>query len=264
MAPPLFRIRSLQNTLVASWRLSPNFIPIAATFLVSAVLLFTGVLYVPFGVFVFVTSGWIVSLCLHEAAHALAAWYGGDRSVLDKGYLSLNPMAYAHPEMSFIMPVLFLVLGGIGLPGGAVYIDHAALRSRHWQALVSLAGPLANLACLLALAIPFLFGLHLETGNGMFWSAVAFLAALQASAVVLNLLPIPGFDGFGILGPYLPDAIQVRLWKVAGFMGAILLLLFMFPAFNREIWGFVRTITGTLGISADYVGFGSHAFRFWR
>ena len=250
--------------LAARWRLSPNFVPLAAAFIVSGVLLFTGALYAPIGVFIFVTSGWIVSLCLHEAAHAFAAWHGGDRSVLGKGYLSLDPLAYAHPEISFLMPLLFLLLGGIGLPGGAVYINHHVLKNRHWDAFVSLAGPLANLAFLLVLALPFLAGLHLEIGNAIFWSAIAFLAALQASSVVLNLLPLPGLDGFGIIRPYLPYGLQAKAQLLARGMTALLFVLFMSRDFGRVFWGFVGTITNGLNIGADYVGYGYFMFRFWK
>src|SRR6266568_9046555 len=56
---------------------------------------------------VFVTSGWIISLCIHEFGHALVAYLGGDRSVKASGYLSLNPLRYANVLMSVIFPVVF-------------------------------------------------------------------------------------------------------------------------------------------------------------
>ena len=42
--------------------------------------------------FLVVIVGWIFSLCLHEFSHALVAYYGGDTSVRDKGYLTFNPL----------------------------------------------------------------------------------------------------------------------------------------------------------------------------
>jgi hypothetical protein len=42
------------------------------------------------GVFVFVTAGWLVSLCLHEFANAYVAYHSGDRSVEEQGYLTLK------------------------------------------------------------------------------------------------------------------------------------------------------------------------------
>jgi len=250
--------------LASRWRLSPNFIPLAAVFLVSGALLFTGALYAKIGVFVFVTSGWIVSLCLHEAAHAFAAWHGGDRSVLGRGYLSLDPLVYAHRDLSFIMPILFLILGGIGLPGGAVYIDGSALRSRGWDSFVSLAGPLANLACFLVLALPFMFGLQDWAGAQLFWYGLAFLVALQISAVLLNLLPIPGLDGFGILRPYLPHDLQRQARAAAPVLGFLLLFLFMLPEFSRPFWSVVDGIANAAGVSPMEIAYGWHLFHFWR
>ena len=94
--------------------------------------------------FVVVLIGWIFSLCLHEFSHALVAYLGGDTTVKDKGYLTFNPLKYTHPVYSLLLPLLFLVLGGIGLPGGAVYIETWRLRSRTWMSAVSLAGPTAK------------------------------------------------------------------------------------------------------------------------
>jgi len=110
------------------------------------------------GVFVtiFVLAGWISSVCIHEFAHALVAYLGGDRSVRSSGYLDLNPLRYTNIFLSLVMPVLFLVLGGIGLPGGAVYIDRRALRSRAWDSAVSVAGPVGTLASGLVVVSPFL------------------------------------------------------------------------------------------------------------
>ena len=91
--------------------------------------------------FILVVVGWIFSLCLHEWAHARMAYEGGDTSVVEKGYLSFNPLKYMDPIFSIVLPLAFLVMGGIGLPGGAVYIDQSRLKSKQWSTWVSLAGP---------------------------------------------------------------------------------------------------------------------------
>jgi len=79
--------------------------------------------------FVIIFFGWIFSLCLHEFSHALVAYYGGDTTVKDKGYLTFNPLKYTHPFLSLILPLIILLMGGIGLPGGAVY--QSLLVERH-------------------------------------------------------------------------------------------------------------------------------------
>src|SRR5512143_3113152 len=163
--------------------------------------------------FLIVLVGWIFSLCLHEFSHALLAYYGGDTTVREKGYLTFNPLKYTHPVYSLVLPLLFLVMGGIGLPGGAVYIETWRLRSRRWVSAVSLAGPTANFLLAILLGVVLRFA---PPGAGGIWPGLAFLAFLQISAVVLNLIPLPPFDGFGAIEPYLPVSIRSGMAQVRG------------------------------------------------
>ncbi len=79
----------------------------------------------PIGVWVFavVLGGWVITLCLHEFAHAAVAYAGGDISVRARGYLTLNPLRYTDLAYSVIIPILLLAVGGIPLPGGAVLVE---------------------------------------------------------------------------------------------------------------------------------------------
>ncbi len=103
--------------------------------------------------FAVVLIGWVLSLSLHEFSHSLVAYLGGDYTVREKGYLTFNPLKYTHPVYSLLLPLLFLVMGGIGLPGGAVYIETWRLRSKNWRTAVSLAGPLSNLLLAIILGL---------------------------------------------------------------------------------------------------------------
>lgn len=87
-------------------------------------------------VFVFVIAGWVVSLCLHEFGHAFTAWRFGDRNVEVRGYLDLDPRRYTHPLLSLVVPVVITALGGIGLPGAAVYVQTSFMtaKQRTWSA----------------------------------------------------------------------------------------------------------------------------------
>jgi Zn-dependent protease len=225
------------TSLKGALGISPIFAGIVAVAAISGVGLWFDVLpTVPWVLtIVFVVAGWITSLCIHEFGHALVAYLGGDRSVKASGYLNLNPVRYTNLLMSIIFPVVFLVLGGIALPGGAVYIDHAAIRSRAWDSLVSLAGPLGTLVCAVLFAAPFLIPGHdswVTSTNVGFWAALAFLCFMEAVSLLLNLLPIPGFDGFGILRPWLPyslQALSVRYSQLA-MIGLFIVLWNVAPA----------------------------------
>src|SRR4051794_37007239 len=134
-------------------------------------------------VFAFVMVGWILSVMVHEFSHAATAWLGGDRTVTEKGYLSFDPRRYGDLGVSLVIPLLALAMGGIGFPGGAVYIRNDLIRSRLWRSATALAGPAATLVVLLVLT----FGLAFWAGWGVsgdgpiaLFEALSVLAFLQA------------------------------------------------------------------------------------
>jgi Zn-dependent protease len=202
----------------------------------------------------FVMFGWIFSLCLHEYAHARVAYAGGDTSVEEKGYLSLNPLRYAHPFLSFVMPVLLVLIGGLPLPGGAVYINEMKLKSRWWSSAVSAAGPAANAIIAIVIAIAMRFAPSAPTE---FWVSLALLGQLQVAAVLWNLLPVPPFDGFGILAPLFTREDHMRMKASGQFMMLILFMVFwQVPGFARIYWAAVSSIGESIGISSDAASLG--------
>ena len=179
------------------------------------------------GVFIFVIAGWVVSLCLHEFGHASTAWRFGDRDVAVRGYLTLDPRRYSHPALSLLLPMVFIALGGIGLPGAAVYVRTSFMTPRH-RTLVSLAGPAANLV--LAVLLLALTRLFFDPNHPVLWAGVAFLGFLQITAVLLNLLPIPGLDGYNALEPHLSPETQRAVEPFKPYGVFILLFLLLGPA----------------------------------
>jgi Zn-dependent protease len=247
-------------------QVSPVFLGLVGVTIGSGALLWFGTFNSYVGVLstLFVVAGWITSVCIHEFGHAVIAYLGGDRSVRASGYLDLNPLRYTNVLLSLVMPVLFLVLGGIGLPGGAVYIDRAALRSRTWDSAVSVAGPVGTLACFVLLASPFLLtgnGASLTPSNAGFFGALAFLAFIEAIALVLNLLPIPGLDGFGIIRPWLPYSLQglANQYGQLGILAVFAVLWFVAPV-SQAFFQSVLQITDFAGIPRILIGFGQSDF----
>ena len=241
---------------------SPVFLGIVGIGAVSGALLWTNLvpgLAVPVTL-TFVVAGWITSLCIHEFGHAIVAYIGGDNSVAGAGYLSLNPLRYTNATLSIVLPVVFLLLGGIALPGGAVYINHSALRSKTWSSAVSLAGPGGTFVCWLAIAGAFgaLFRAGLvSSGNIQFFAALAVLGFYMSFALVLNLLPIPGLDGFGVIRPWLSRQLQYSLMRYGtiAILGVYVVLWFVAPvrdAFFRLIF----QVTTLAGIPVELVFLG--------
>jgi hypothetical protein len=97
--------------------------------------------------------GWILSVVLHEFAHGVVAYWGGDYTIAERGGLSLNPLQYIDPVNSIILPAIFLLWGGVPLPGGVTYVRTDLLRNRRWESGVALAGPTMNILLFAAGAI---------------------------------------------------------------------------------------------------------------
>lgn len=209
-----------------------------------------------------VLLGWLLSLALHEFSHAFVAYRGGDYTVKDKGYLDFDLFKYTHPIYSFLLPMLFLVMGGIGLPGGAVYIETWRLRSRWWETAVSLAGPTSNLVIAIGLSLI----LQIEAvANSLVGPGLAFLALLQVTAALFNMLPIPPFDGFGALRPHLNEPLRMQIDNFGRYSIWIVILLFWYvPIVSNTFWSVVFIIANLLGIPLGLSGLGYDQFMFWR
>ncbi|HEY9717289.1 MAG TPA: site-2 protease family protein [Trichormus sp.] len=213
------------------------------------------------GTAIIVGGGWMISLCLHEFAHALVAYAGGDTSVKDKGYLTLNPLKYTDIGLTLIIPLIILMIGGIALPGAAVYINHSKLRNRFWNSFVSLAGPLANVFVLIVIAMPFLLGMSGDS-DSYIWPSLALLALFQAVAIILNLLPIPPMDGYGIIEPWLPTSVRIAANKFARVgIWVLFAALWYVKPLNMMLWGSAYWVMAYLEIPPDLIERGQLLFQ---
>ncbi|MFF4013872.1 site-2 protease family protein [Streptomyces sp. NPDC001843] len=245
-------------------RISPVFLGILAVTAVTGWATWTGFAEQPgVAVFLFVTGAWIVSLCLHEYAHARTALHSGDISVGAKGYLTLNPLRYTHALLSIVLPVVFVMMGGIGLPGGAVFIERGRIRGRWRHSLVSAAGPLTNVLFAAVCTAP--FWLHALDGVPLeFRLALAFLALLQVSAALLNFLPVPGLDGYGVIEPWLSDGVKRQVEPFAPFGLLFVFALLWLPSVNQVFFDVVDAVLRALGVSDYEASLGWSLYRFWE
>jgi Zn-dependent protease len=213
------------------------------------------------GIVLVVLGGWAVSLCLHEFAHALVAHRSGDLSVRARGYLTLDIRRYTNVALTLVLPVLFLLLGGIPLPGGAVLIDHGAIRSRAARSLVSFAGPAVNFILGLVLVLV-VAGVPMPIGLA---AALSCLALIQVLAFVLNILPVPGLDGFGVLEPYLSPGARLLAAKVAPWAPLVLLVVLLgLPGASAVLFGIGDVLFGLIGGDGRLANAGYAELLFWR
>ncbi|NWG06408.1 MAG: site-2 protease family protein [Chloroflexi bacterium] len=204
--------------------------------------------------FIIIFFGWIFSLCLHEFSHALVAYHGGDTTVREKGYLTFNPIRYTHPMLSIVIPVLILMMGGIGLPGGAVYIETWRIRNRYWLSATSLAGPAAN--GLFAIVLAILLQV-LPESTSYVWPGISFLLVLQIWSILFNLIPIPPLDGYGAIEPFLNPAIRMQMDRIRAFaIWFLILVIWYVPVFSEFFWNMIYIIASILGVDWDLVVLG--------
>src|SRR5262245_52486264 len=148
-------------------------------------------------------AGWIMCTCLHEFSHALVAYWGGDRSVREKGYLSVDPTRFIDPVFSLLIPAVILLIGGFPFPGASVSIDRSRLKSDLWSSYVSAAGPTCNLILFLLFSAPLhpMLGLvNAHTLDQPTWvHYFGAMAVLNFIAALFNLIPVPPLDGFGMI-----------------------------------------------------------------
>ena len=177
----------------------------------------------------------LVSLTLHELAHAWVAWRLGDPTAKSQGRLTLNPIVHLDP-LGTLMFVLTALIAN--LPFGwarPVPVDPRYFRrAKEGMAIVAAAGPLMNF--LLALVC---WGVvrHVELSGQ--WAEVlekAYIVNLVLG--IFNLIPVPPLDGSRILGALMDDATYVR-WIRLDQYG----MLVVFGAFFLFQEQFTRVLT---------------------
>ena len=181
----------------------------------------------------------VISLTVHEFAHAWAARRLGDDTAEREGRLSLSPVSHIDPVGSLLIPAMGALFGGISFLGWARPTPFNPARFRRdvpmrtGIALVSAAGPASNLVLALlaagALAAVLRFRPELM-GSGDQPSGVgALLYALfhvNVGLTTLNLLPIPPLDGSRML----PRSFDGLVARIAPFSFIVLLLVLNVPA----------------------------------
>ncbi|MDR2142614.1 MAG: site-2 protease family protein [Deltaproteobacteria bacterium] len=178
------------------------------------------VLIVPFLLF---------GLTIHEYAHAWMAHRLGDDTAKQAGRLSLNPFCH----LDFFGTLILLVTNFIGW-AKPVPVDPRNFRNpAKDMSLVSVAGPAANLAVAVILALGFRFGLiegflswlPFSIGSPLF-NMCLYGYLINLGLAIFNLIPMPPLDGFSILAYFLPPRLawEMQRLRLVFLIGLIILM----------------------------------------
>ncbi len=168
----------------------------------------------------------VISICLHELAHGIAALSQGDDTPKRSGHITLNPVVHMG-----VPSLIFLCIAGISW--GAMPVNPRKFRHPKWgNIIVSAAGPLLNftLAVLLVITIQIITSLGFDTvvSTEFLWLA----AKINARLFLFNLLPIPPLDGFHVCSELFPS---LKPLHGSPYGSLILMVVFLSPAFGQGL-----------------------------
>ncbi len=186
----------------------------------------------------------VISLGIHEAAHAWVAYKCGDTTARDLGRITLNPVVHIDPFMTIVLPLVLYLSSGFVFGGAKpVPVNFYNLRRSHFDmALVALAGPVSNF--LIAALLWTIQKVSLDPTLG-FWEENMLGPKVLQGGVYLNLLlaafnlvPIPPLDGSRVMAWLLPKDLRQPYIRLEPFgMILVILLVFVVPGFDRLLYG---------------------------
>jgi Zn-dependent protease len=193
----------------------------------------------------------IISVVIHEVAHGYAALRFGDRTALDAGRLTLNPLKHLDLFGSVVLPAL-LVLSGTGLVLGwakPVPYNPFNLNPRRKGTLwVAMAGIVANIAMALLFSIVFRVLIAVGVTSVPIFFVLQGIILINIVLAIFNLMPIPPLDGSKVLFELLPykyDYIRRFLEKYSLII-FIVFIFFGWQYISPLIMGLFSLFTGIL------------------
>ena len=188
---------------------------------------------------------WVIgSIVLHELGHGFAAIRRGDRTPIETGHITWNPLVH----MGAVSLACFALFG---FTWGAMPVDPSRMRGRYAGAFVAAAGPAVNLGlcviCILGDALWLRFGADTGAPSHVVKNVHTFLwtgAMINVMGVLFNLLPIPPLDGSRILADFVP-AFDRAIRTEKGAIAAIIAASLLFTAGSRHVWDATSWIATT-------------------
>ncbi|MBI2634490.1 site-2 protease family protein [Candidatus Peregrinibacteria bacterium] len=156
--------------------------------------------------FLYFVIALLITLTVHEASHALVAYYLGDPTAKMQGRLTLNPLKHLDPIGALVL--LWTRFIGWAKP---VPINPAYFKSpMRDSALTALAGPFSNFLLAFVVALPWAYLGAYMTGALLkpVLTILQMIFHVSISLGIFNLLPFPPLDGSKVIGVFIPRRFQ--------------------------------------------------------
>lgn len=178
-------------------------------------------------IFILVALALILSLSIHEFAHAYVAYKLGDPTAKVLGRVSLDPRVHLD-----LTGTILLLFAGFGW-GKPVPVNESNLSvPKRDSALVSAAGPISNILLAVIFALLFHFG---GLGGRLVGLFVQLVVRYNIILAVFNLLPINPLDGFKVVNGILPEELSYQWIQIGQYGVWILLALVLTGTIDRII-----------------------------
>jgi Zn-dependent protease len=209
----------------------------------------------------------LFSVIAHEIAHGYAALRQGDRTALDAGRLSWNPLRHIDFFLTILLPIITFTGSSLagGQPmmfGGAKPVPVDPRNYRHpkrGDIIVSLAGVATNaliaIGCLLLFPVTGAIGRALpalEQTLGIVQAMLYIGVWINAVLIAFNLLPIPPLDGSHVFKYLLPRPLAVRYVQFGRFGLLALIILLNWGGGFLDVW--MSPVARASGAGLDLVG----------
>jgi Zn-dependent protease len=170
----------------------------------------------------------ILSLTVHEWAHAWSAHRLGDDTALREGRLTLNPAVHIDPIGTLLLPFLCIPFGW----AKPVPVNPARF-NRKWSmsfgmALTAAAGPLSNLLLAIGCAVALGLGIRHGLKHGAIFDLLLRGLMMNVGLAVFNMLPLPPLDGSRLADHFMPRSLREAWDSVMQYGPFILLALIAF------------------------------------